>query len=71
MQTNAAQRLDRLPQAAFHRRLATMIGLGLFFDAFDLYMAGGVMVALASTGFATAAQNAQFVSAGALGVKFQ
>ena len=67
MQATAARRLDRLPHSAFHSRLARMIGLGLFFDAFDLYMAAGVMVALAATGFATPAQNAQFVSAGALG----
>lgn len=63
----AAQRLDRLPESAFHRRMAAMIGLGLFFDAFDLYMASGVMVALTSTGWATMASNAYFASAGALG----
>lgn len=67
MRYTAAQRLDRLPETGFHRRLATMIGLGLFFDAFDLYIASGVMVALTSTGFATTASNAQFASAGALG----
>ena len=67
MEFTAAQRLDRLPETAFHRRLATMIGLGLFFDAFDLYMAGGIMVALTKTGWATMESNAQFVSAGALG----
>lgn len=67
MQSTAAQRLDRLPPSAFHRRLAVLIGLGLFFDAFDLYMAGGVMVALTVSGWATMATNASFVSAGALG----
>jgi MFS transporter, putative metabolite:H+ symporter len=67
MHHTAAQRLDRLPTSAFHRRLAVLIGLGLFFDAFDLYMAGGVMVALTLSGWATMATNASFVSAGALG----
>lgn len=67
MQSTAAQRLDRLPPSAFHRRLAVLIGLGLFFDAFDLYMAGGVMVALTASGWSTMATNASFVSAGALG----
>ena len=38
----AAQRLDRLPESAFHRRMAAMIGLSLFFDGFDLYMASGI-----------------------------
>jgi len=63
----AGQRLDRLPESAFHRRMAAMIGLGLFFDGFDLYMASGVMVALTSSGWATMASNAYFASAGALG----
>ena len=67
MQYTAAQRLDRLPASRFHRRLALMIGLGLFFDAFDLYMASGVMVGLVASGWATMASNAHFLSAGALG----
>jgi len=67
MEYTAAQRLDRLPETAFHRRIAWMIGAGLFFDAFDLYLASSVMVALASSGWATVEQNAQFASAGAFG----
>lgn len=67
MRYTAAQRLDRLPTASFHRRLTLLVGAGLFFDAFDLYMASGIMVALAASGWSTVAMNAQFVSAGALG----
>ncbi|WP_213958799.1 MULTISPECIES: MFS transporter [unclassified Variovorax] len=67
MAYTAAQRLDRLPESMFHRRMALMIGAGLFFDAFDLYLASGVMVALTSTGWSTMAGNANFASAGALG----
>jgi len=67
MRATAAQRLDRLPESSFHRRLAMMIGLGLFFDAFDLYLAGGVMVALNHSAFGNTASNAQFASAGAFG----
>ncbi len=67
MKYTAAQRLDRLPESSFHRRLAAMIGAGLFFDAFDLYMASGIMVALTASGWSTMAMNAQFISAGALG----
>jgi len=63
----AAQRLDRLPTASFHRRMAMMIGLGLFFDGFDLYMASGIMPALAASGWADIHANALFASAGALG----
>lgn len=67
MTYTAGQRLDRLPESAFHRRLAFMIGAGLFVDAFDLYLASGVMVALTASGWSTVALNAQFASAGALG----
>ena len=67
MTYTAAQRLDRLPEATFHRRMALMIGAGLFFDGFDLYLASGVMVALTSSGWATMGGNANFASAGALG----
>lgn len=63
----AAQRLDRLPSSTFHRRMATMIGLGLFFDGFDLYMASSIMPALAAAGWADIHANALFASAGALG----
>lgn len=67
MKHTAAQRLDRLPASRFHRRLTMLVGAGLFFDAFDLYMASGIMVALTASGWSTVAMNAQFVSAGALG----
>lgn len=67
MELTAAQRLDRLPASSFHRRLAMMIGLGLFFDSFDLYMTSGVMVGLSASGWSTMSSNAHFVSAGALG----
>ncbi|MCX4163286.1 MULTISPECIES: MFS transporter [Paraburkholderia] len=68
MRYTAAQRLDRLPECAFHRRLAAMIAAGIFFDTFDLYLAGGVMVAMVRSGWSTMAQNAHFVSAGFLGM---
>ena len=68
MPYTAAQRLDRLPEGQFHQRLAAMIAAGLFFDTFDLYLAGGVMIALVHSGWSTMAQNAHFVSAGFLGM---
>lgn len=67
MQYTAAQRLDRLPESAFHRRLAALIGFGLFFDAFDLYMTSGVMVALTASGWSDMASNGRFVAVSAFG----
>ncbi len=61
-------RLDRLPIGAFHWRLLALIGAGMFFDSFDIYLTGSVLGVLARSGFSTLAQNAQFVSAGLTGM---
>lgn len=62
MTVNAAARLDRLPISSFHRRILMLIGIGMFFDGFDVYVAATVLGATLKTGFSTLAQNAQFVS---------
>ena len=63
MTVNAGPRLDRLPVSAFHRRVMKLIGIGMFFDGFDVYLAATVLGATLNTGFSTIGQNAQFVSA--------
>jgi MFS transporter, putative metabolite:H+ symporter len=40
---NAGARLDRLPTCGFHWRILALIGAGMFLDAFDIYLAGGVL----------------------------
>ena len=40
---NAGSRLDRLPIGPFHRRIMLLIGIGMFFDGFDIYLAGTVL----------------------------
>ena len=62
MTVNAGPRLDRLPLSSFHRRILILIGIGMFFDGFDVYVAATVLGATLKTGFSTLAQNAQFVS---------
>ena len=62
MTVNAGARLDRLPLSSFHRRILMLIGIGMFFDGFDVYVAATVLGATLQTGFSTLAQNAQFVS---------
>jgi putative MFS transporter len=59
---NAGARLDRLPLSSFHRRIMWLIGAGMFFDGFDIYLAGIVLGATVKSGFSTLSQNAQFVS---------
>jgi putative MFS transporter len=55
-------RLDRLPISGFHRRIFRLIGAGMFFDGYDLYVGTSVLGATLAGGFSTLAQNAQFVS---------
>lgn len=59
---NAGSRLDRLPIGPFHRRIMLLIGIGMFFDGFDIYIAGTVLSVTLKSGFSTLPQNALFVS---------
>lgn len=65
---NAGARLDRLPISSFHRRILWLIGIGMFFDGFDIYVAGAVLGATFKSGFSTMGQNAEFVSVTFLGM---
>jgi putative MFS transporter len=60
VQTGA--RLDRLPISPFHKRIFWLIGAGMFFDGYDLYVGTNVLGSTVSTHFSTLGQNAQFVS---------
>lgn len=59
---NAGARLDRLPISAFHRKVFTLVAIGMFFDGFDIYIAGTVLGTTLKSGFSTMGQNAAFVS---------
>src|SRR5690349_10846461 len=59
---NAGARLDRLAISPFHYRIFWLVGAGMFFDGYDLYVAGGVLAALLQTKFSTLPQNLQFIS---------
>jgi len=67
---NAGARLDRLPLSAFHRRIMWLIGAGMFFDGFDIYVAATVLGATFKSGFSTMGQNAQFMSLTFVGMMF-
>lgn len=64
----AGPRLDRLPISSFHRRIIWLIGVGMFFDGFDIYVAATVLGATLRSGFSTIRQNAEFVSVTFLGM---
>ncbi len=59
---NAGARLDRLPISSFHYRIFWLIGAGMFFDGYDLYVAGPVLGTTLKTGFSTLPQNGWFLS---------
>jgi MFS transporter, putative metabolite:H+ symporter len=59
---NAGGRLDRLPISPFHYRIFWLVGAGMFFDGYDLYVAGGVLASTVQTKFSTVPQNLQFLS---------
>jgi putative MFS transporter len=55
-------RLDRLPVTRLHRKVFNLIGVGMFFEGFDIYIAASVLGATYKTGFSTLAQNGLFIS---------
>src|ERR1700741_2037783 len=59
---NAGARLDRLPISSFHYRIFWLVGAGMFFDCYDLYVAGSVLASTISSKFSTLPQNLQFIS---------
>lgn len=65
---NAGSRLDRLPIGSFHHRIMMLIGIGMFFDGFDIYLAGSVLGVTLKSGFSTLPQNALFISATFVGM---
>ena len=59
---NIGARLDRLPISPFHYRIFWLIAAGMFFDGYDLYVAGPVLGAAVQSKFSTLAQNGWFLS---------
>jgi MFS transporter, putative metabolite:H+ symporter len=59
---NAGARLDRLAISSFHYRIFALVGAGMFFDGYDLYIAGGVLASAVQTKFSTVSQNSLFIS---------
>ena len=59
---NAGARLDRLPISSFHYRIFWLVGAGMFFDGYDLYVAASVLASTTQTKFSTLPQNLQFLS---------
>src|ERR1700750_378054 len=65
---NSGSRLDRLPIGPFHRRIMMLIGIGMFFDGFDIYLARTVLGVSLKSAFSTLPENATFISATFVGM---
>jgi putative MFS transporter len=61
-------RLDGLPLSGFHWRLLGLIAAGMYFDSFDIYIAGTVLAAMIHSGESTLSLNAAFVSVTFIGM---
>jgi putative MFS transporter len=59
---NSGGRLDRLPISGFHYRVLGLVSAGMFLDAFEIYLAGGVLAALVKSGWSDLAHNGWFIS---------
>jgi putative MFS transporter len=59
---NSGPRLDRLPISSFHYRIFWLIGAGMFFDGYDLYVGASVLGATVASKFAILPQVPQFIS---------
>jgi len=59
---NTGARLDRLPISSFHYRFFWLIAAGMFFDGYDLYVAGPVLGAAVQSKFSALSQNGWFLS---------
>jgi len=59
---NSGGRLDRLPISPFHYRVLGLVSAGMFLDAFEIYLGGGVLAALVKSGWSDLAHNGWFIS---------
>ncbi len=65
---NAGARLDRLPISSFHFGIFWLVGAGMFFDGYDLYVGTNVLPSVLKEGFSTPSLNADFISKTFLGM---
>jgi putative MFS transporter len=65
---SVAARLDRLPVAPLHRRIAIIVGLGAFFDLFDIFLGGVLAAVLADPWHLSTNGKALVISSGFAGM---
>lgn len=63
-----AARLDRIPLFSLHRRFAVAVGLGTFFDLFDIFLGGVLATVLASEWDLSSTGTALVIGSGFFGM---
>jgi MFS transporter, putative metabolite:H+ symporter len=63
-----ASRIDRLPLSSIHRRLAFVLGIGTFFDLYDIFLGGLLGAVLAQPFHLDTFQTALIISSGFIGM---
>ncbi|MYW64564.1 MFS transporter [Streptomyces sp. SID8379] len=66
--TDPAHRLDRLPIGPWHRRLTAVVGIGAFFDLYEVFLGGVLAAALAEPWALTHTQKSWLIASGFLGM---
>ncbi|MDR5881544.1 MFS transporter [Caballeronia sp. LZ032] len=66
--TRIGARLDSVPLSRYHWKLLALIAAGMYFDSFDIYIAGTVLAAMIKSGESTLQLNATFVSVTFIGM---
>lgn len=66
--TRVAARLDRLPPSRWHRKVTLLVGIGAFFDLYEIFLGGVLAAVLAEQwGLGPTAKSA-VIAAGFLGM---
>ncbi|WP_432145471.1 MFS transporter [Streptomyces sp. bgisy084] len=64
----AAARLDRLPASRWHRRLTLLVGVGAFFDLYEIFLGGVLAAVLADQWHLGPTAKSWVIAAGFLGM---
>ena len=67
-QVTIAARMDRLPIFSLHRKLTLILGLGTFFDIYEVFLGGVIGAVLAKIYNLTSIQTAAVIGSGFLGM---
>jgi MFS transporter, putative metabolite:H+ symporter len=63
-----SEKMDYVPISKMHYKILWLIGLGIFLDGFDVYLAGGVLGSLLKSNWSTMSLNATFISVTFIGL---